>query len=295
MLQSRTATFIGISAILMWATLGVLTALAAPVPPFQLVTIAMGLGGLVGVVSWPFRPHALAALRQPLGVWAFGVGGIFGYHALYFAAMRLAPPVEANLVNYLWPLLIVLFSALLPGEKVRAHHLTGALLGLGGAVLIVTGGGGLNIRPEFAAGYLAALGCAVVWAGYSVLSRRFKAVPTDTVVVFCLLSAALSLVCHLAFETTLWPTNSTGWLALLAIGLLPTGLAFYVWDIGMKHGDIQALGALSYATPILSTGLLIAAGFAKPGLIIGAALLLVTLGAVIASKDLILRRDQGNQ
>jgi drug/metabolite transporter (DMT)-like permease len=143
---------------------------------------------------------------------------------------------------------------------------------------------------DYFAGYLAALGCAVVWAAYSVLSRRFKAVPTDTVVVFCLLSAALSLVCHLAFETTQWPQNSSGWLALLAIGLLPTGLAFYVWDVGMKHGDIQALGALSYATPILSTGLLIGAGYARPSLLIGAALLLVTCGAVIASKDMILRR-----
>ncbi len=181
----RTATVAGFAAILMWATLAALTAAVSDVPPFQLTAFALALGGLVGVAGWAVRPGAARALIQPWPVWAVGIGGIFGYHLLYFTALRLAPPVEANLVNYLWPLLIVLFSALLPGERLKPHHVLGAGMGFAGAALVVAGAG-LSIDPAHAPGYLAALGCALAWSGYSVLSRRFASVPTDAVAGFCI-------------------------------------------------------------------------------------------------------------
>ncbi len=291
MISIRIATLIGFSAIFMWALLGVLTAWAAPVPPFQLAALSMGIGALTGVASWVLRPppqrqQIWAGLHQPSKVWVFGTLGLFGYHALYFTAMRLAPPVEANLINYLWPLLIVLFSALLPQEKLQRHHLLGAALGFCGTALIVVGGTHLQgsaFSLDVLLGYAAALGCAFVWAAYSVISRQFKAVPSDSVVVFCALSAGLSLICHLAFEQTQWPPDMGGKLAVLAIGVLPTGAAFYVWDIGMKHGNIQTLGVLSYATPLLSTGLLVICGFASPSLWLLGALILIVVGALLAS------------
>jgi drug/metabolite transporter (DMT)-like permease len=132
--------------------------------------------------SWIFRKGALSALRQPAEVWALGIFGLFGYHALYFFALRLAPPAESGLINYLWPLLIVLFSAFLPGEKLKPHHLIGAGLGLVGTIVLVTGRAQLGFAPEFLPGYCAAFVAAFVWAIYSVLSRRFAAVPTDAVV-----------------------------------------------------------------------------------------------------------------
>jgi drug/metabolite transporter (DMT)-like permease len=132
------------------------------------------------------------------------VGGLFGYHALYFLALRFAPPAEAGLLNYLWPPLIVVFSALLPGEKLRGHHIIGALLGFTGMALLVARGGA-QVATEYFPGFAAAFCAAFIWAGYSVMSRPLKAVPTDAVAGFCLVTAVLALLCHLVLETTVWP------------------------------------------------------------------------------------------
>ena len=288
------ATLIGFTAILMWSLLAVFTVMSGEVPPFQLTAMSFVVGGLVGLVSWVRRPSAYKVLKQPLKVWVLGVMGLFGYHAAYYTALRFAPPVEAGLVNYLWPMLIVLFSALLPGERLRWFHGAGALLGFGGAVLVVTKGQSISIDPRYFYGYSAAFFGAFFWAGYSVLSRRFSNVSTDIVVGFCFAAALLSIGAHLMFETTIWPQDMVQWLATIGLGLGPAGGAFYVWDYGVKHGDIQVLGAAAYAAPLLSTLLLILAGFADFTSIIGVATLMITFGAVLASKDMLFNRKKSS-
>jgi drug/metabolite transporter (DMT)-like permease len=288
MTRSR-ATVIGLTAIAMWATLGALTAASGTVPPFLMNALCFGIAGIVSLGFLAARGD-WAALRQPWPVWVLGVGGLFGYHALYFTALRNAPPVEAGLIAYLWPLLIVLFSGLLPGERLKAHHVVGALLGLVGAALIVTKGQGFAFDPAYGVGYLAALGCAFTWAIYSVLSRRVGEAPTSAVAGFCLVTALLSVPLHLALETTVWPSGAIAWAAVIGLGLFPVGLAFFTWDVGMKKGDIQVLGAASYATPLASTFVLILAGFGEATWVIGAAAVLITVGALIAAKDMLLKR-----
>lgn len=284
------ATLIGFSAVLQWSFLAWFTAASGAMPPFQLLAISLGIGALAGVALWTVRPKAIKALRQPLRVWLLGVGGIFGYHALYYIALRNAPPIEAGLINYLWPLLIVVFSAMLPGEKLRAHHIAGALLGLAGAVLIVTGGQGFVIKTEYAFGYLAAFFGALAWSSYSVLSRRFATVPTDVITGFCLVAALLAVPFHLALEETIWPDNLWQWAAIVGLGLGPVGFAFYVWDIGVKHGDIQVVGASAYAAPLLSTAILIVTGYAAYTHNVLIACLLITAGAFVAARDMIFRK-----
>ena len=289
-LSRPAATGIGFTAILLWSLLAVFTAASGTMPPFQLTAITFGIGGLAGVVLWTIRPSAAKALRQPWPVWLLGVAGLFGYHAAYFTALRNAPPVEAGLINYLWPLLIVVFSALLPGEKLKWQHIAGCALALAGAVLVVTGGRGFSFNPAYLPGYAAALFAAFAWAIYSVLSRRYAHVSSDAITGFCLATAVLSAACHFAFEPTVWPTTILQWAAIVGLGLGPVGLAFYVWDVGVKHGDIQVLGAASYATPMLSTALLVATGFAAYSHILLIACLLITAGAVLAASDLLFRK-----
>jgi len=276
----------GCGAIALWGALATLSVLAGPVPPFQMVAMTFTLGAAIGIFRARRRGLAWSdLLNWPPRVWLLGVGGLFGYHALYFAALQLAPPAEANLVNYLWPLLIVLLSAPLAGEKLGWPHLAGALLGFAGVALLAVSRG-VNFSGGYALGYALALGCAFAWSLYSVLSRRFGETPTDAIASFCAAAAVLSLGCHLLFEHTVWPATPTAWLAVLALGLGPTGGAFYLWDHAVKRGDIRALGALSYAAPILSTGLLIACGLAAPTSMLLLAALLVTAGAALASRDL---------
>jgi drug/metabolite transporter (DMT)-like permease len=283
------ATLIGFSAILMWALLALFTAASGKMPPFQLSAICFLIGSLPGLIVLAARPQRVRLLRQPPKVWITGILGLFGYHFLYFTALRNAPAVEAGLIAYLWPLLIVVGSALLPGETLKWNHVVGAVLGLGGTVLIV-GRNGFAFDEAYLVGYGAAFLCAFTWAGYSLITRRFEAVSTDVVTGFCLATSLLSLICHVMLETTVWPQSNFEWFAVAGLGLLPVGAAFYAWDFGVKNGDIQILGAASYAAPLLSTFMLILTGFAEPSWRIGLACLLVTGGAVLAAKDMILRR-----
>ncbi len=282
-MDKTAATSIGFLAVLMWALLAILTAASGIVPPFQLNALAFTVGALVGV-AWMAGTGRWHELIQPWPVWSLGVIGLFGYHALYFTALRNAPPVEAGLIAYLWPLLIVIFAAALPGERLRWFHMLGGLLGFGGAALIITRGTGLSFDAQHFPGYLAAIACALTWSGYSVLSRRNAAVPTGAVVGFCAAAAVLSVPFHWAIEETVWPRNAGEWLAILGLGLMPVGAAFYVWDIGVKKGDIQLLGVLSYAAPLLSTLILILFGFGAFTWQVAAAALLITAGALIASQ-----------
>lgn len=284
------ATLTGLAAVFMWSFLSLLTVASGTMPPFQLAAITFAIGGTIGMASWPFRPQAARSLKQPLTVWLLGVGGLFGYHALYFAALRLAPPAEAQLFNYLWPLLIVLFSGFLPNEKLKAHHVAGVLLGLAGTLVLIAGMRGVAIKPAYIAGYACALGAALAWSSYSVLSRPFRNVPSDAVAGFCVATSALSLVCHLVFEETVWPTSVTQWRAIAALGIFPVGLAFYAWDRGVKFGDIRALGAASYAAPLLSTIFLVLAGYAEPSWPLGLAAVLISLGGVVAAKEMFVRK-----
>lgn len=283
-ISTRAATSCGVAALAMWGMLATLTSLASGIPPLQLTAMTLGIGGFIGVLSWLVRPGAWKALGAPCRAWALGIFGLFGYHLAYFTALKLAPAADASLIAYLWPLLIVLMSSFLPGQHLRTVHVIGAGLGFLGAGMLVSGGGGFSPDGAYATGYAAALACAVIWSSYSVLSRLLGAVSSDSIAGFCLVSALLAMIAHLGFETTVWPGDVTGWLAILLLGLFPTGLAFYVWDVGMKHGDIQLLGVLSYATPVISTLLLALFGRATLTPTVLVAMGLVTLGAIIAAR-----------
>ena len=269
----------------MWATLALLTELSGAIPPFQLTAMSFTIAFLIGVILWIREGgNPLHHLKLPKAVWGLGVAGLFGYHLFYFIALKNAPAVEASLIAYLWPLLIVFFSALLPGEKLRWFHAAGAIAGFLGAGLLITKGQSLSFDARYGTGYLAALVCALTWSSYSLLSRRFGVIPTNAVGGFCGVTALLAWGCHWGFESTVWPIGWQ-WIAILCLGLGPVGLAFFTWDYGVKHGNIKVLGALSYAAPLLSTLLLIACRLAEPTWSVGLACGLIVGGALLAVID----------
>ncbi|MEM9543571.1 MAG: EamA family transporter [Cyanobacteria bacterium P01_E01_bin.42] len=279
------ATLIGSTAILMWSTLALLTALSGNIPPFQLTAMSFTVAFAIAVAFWLKQGiNIIAVLKLPLKVWVLGIFGLFGYHFFYFLALQNAPVVEANLINYLWPLLIVLFSAFLPGEQLKWFHIIGAIAGFLGAGLLVAKGKSFAFDPQYAIGYLAALICAFTWSSYSVLSRLFGTIPTHSVGGFCGATATLAWICHGFFEPTIFPVGEE-WLAIIGLGLGPVGLAFFTWDYGVKKGNIKILGALSYSVPLFSTALLIVCGLAEPSISVIFACLLIFGGAILAAKD----------
>jgi drug/metabolite transporter (DMT)-like permease len=276
------ATLAGCGALILWAFLALLSRLAAGIPPLQLTAMGFSIGGGVGLAVVLARGKAVALRQGPLA-WAHGVGGLFGYHALYFLAFALAPALEVNLINYLWPLLIVLLAAPIRGLPLGPVRVAGVALGFAGCALLV--GPGASFPPGALPGFIAAAGCALVWAVYSVTAgtARLARVPTEAVAGFCLATAALAAVLHLGLETTVAP-DARQWLTVLLLGLGPVGAAFFLWDVGMKRGDPRLLGTLAYAVPVASTLLLIAAGEGELSWRAALATLMVAGGGFIAAR-----------
>ena len=287
--SERANTLQGFGAVLLWGSLAALTTYAGPVPPFQLAAMTFAIGATVGVIYAAISRQSLAGLAAvPWTAWALGVYGLLAFHACYFFALQRAPALEASLIIYLWPLLIVLFSGLLParygGQRLTVWHVAGALLGLAGTVLVLRGKVGQPSVAGQAIGYIMAVAAALIWASYSVASRLFQGVPTLAVIGSCALSAVGAAVLHVALETTVWPADANAWAAVVALGLGPVGLAFYLWDAGMKHGNVQVLGTLAYATPLLSTLLMTMLGLSSASSTVWLAAGLITAGAALASR-----------
>ena len=247
------ANLYALGAIALWASLAALGVSLTHVPPFLLTGIALIIGS---VPAWPLVVRNPSLWRVPLRTLALGVYGLFAYHFLLFIALRHAPAVEANLVNYLWPLLIVVLSpCVLRGVRLRLPHVLAALLGFSGAAIAIAGG--RELSGTLAWGYLPALAAAFIWATYSLLTKRVPDFPTTAIGLFGLVSGVLSLLCHALLEpaTTL---QSRDWLLLAVLGLGPLGGAFFLWDKALKLGDPRQIGILSYITPLASTALLVA-------------------------------------
>jgi drug/metabolite transporter (DMT)-like permease len=198
-------------------------------------------------------------------------------------AMKNAPSIEASLIAYLWPILIVLFSSFLPGERLRWFHVSGVALGFAGITVLLLRDG-FAVKQEYILGYVLALLCAVIWSVYSVVSRKLSSAPTMLIGAFCGITALLSLVCHLLFEKTVTVTG-VQWISLLLLGLGPVGLAFFAWDHGMKKGNIKLLGTLSYVAPLLSSVLLVLFGRASFSLSLLVACALIMAGSFMTAID----------
>jgi drug/metabolite transporter (DMT)-like permease len=282
--NARAATAAGFGAVLLWGTLASLTALkGAAIPPFQTTAIAFAVGG-TAIALIALACGRTRAMMPTSASFALGLYGLFGFHVLYFAALRLAPTAEAGLIASLWALLTVLFAGLLPGHRLHLRHIAGALLGLCAATILVHDKiGGAADFPHSSLGFALAFGCALVWASYSVASRLVAAVPSESLALPCFATSLLALICSLAFETWKAPDGALQWGALIGLGLGPVGTAFLLWDIGMKRGNVAYLGVLGYAATVISTGLLILLGFAAPSLALWLACSLIVLAAFVAA------------
>jgi drug/metabolite transporter (DMT)-like permease len=270
------ANLYALAAIALWASLATLGVALSHVPPFLLTGLALVIGS---VPAWPLVRH----WRVPPSTLALGVYGLFGFHFLLFIALRHAPAVEANLVNYLWPLFIVVLAPLfLPGLRLTSAHVGAALVGFVGAAVAILAERGT--AGAWSWGYLPALGSAFIWASYSLWTKRVPAFPTAAIGLFGLISGVLSLACHAALEPRV-DLSGNDWLLITVMGLGPLGAAFFLWDKALKGGDPRQIGILSYLTPLASTALLIAVSGRPFTWSIGLAAALIVGAAVVGTRQ----------
>ena len=283
-------TFLALAAILLWASLATLGVQLAHLPPFWLTGVALLIGS---VIALPLSRLDLRQWRVPSSTLLLGVYGLFGYHFLLFMALRHAPPVQANLINYLWPLgMVVLAPVLLPGLGLSVRHLLAALLGFVGAAWVILGApsAGAGEPSGQLAGYLLALGAAVTWSSYSLLTQRVAAFPTSAIGLFAMVSGGLSLMCHWMLEAPV-TMSLRDWALLTVMGMGPLGAAFFLWDAALKRGDPRQIGLLSFLTPLLSTVLLLAVrGESPSGHLAGATALII--GAAVLGRTASGRSDR---
>lgn len=276
-----TANLLALGAIVLWATLAALGVSLSHVPAFLLTGLALIAGSLIAL---PLSRFDLRQWRVPLPTLALGIYGLFGFHFLLFIALRHAPPVQANLVNYLWPLGIVVMAPLfLPGVSLTARHVLAALTGFAGAVLAILGGrADASAGAVWAWGYVPALGSAFIWASYSLMTQRVRRFPTAAIGSFALASGLLSLLCHAWLEPTITLSARDGFLIAL-LGLGPLGGAFFLWDAALKRGDARQIGVLSFLTPLLSTLTLLWMREEPPSASVALGAVLIIAAAMVAT------------
>jgi drug/metabolite transporter (DMT)-like permease len=252
--SARSGLLWALAAILFWGTLAAAVGDALQgVRPAELVFLCFLFSAPTLLAIEVVRGRPLRAVYAPdRRAVAMGLVGVFGYHALFFFALDKAPIVEANLLNYLWPLFMVLLAPLVARERFTLPVLLGALAGFVGAALVVTQGARLHLSPEHAEGYAMAALAAVAWAAFSVGLKRLGNEGEDRMALFTLVSLGAALALAAVLGDLSWPSRRV-LLAAAWVGAGPMGIAFFCWNRALSQGSASRIGALSYLDPLLST------------------------------------------
>ena len=272
-------------AVVLWSFVATFSYLLSNLPPIFLTGAALLLGGLFSIPkarSWTWNWHFIIA----------GVIAFFFYHFILFIALRTANPVECNLINYLWPLFLVLLAPLFDRHlRWKFIHLAGGLLGFAGAfIAIYNPFNKISSAPTVATlsggfhyGYVLAFAAALIWPTYSLYLKRFPQVSSWTMGLVCLITGILSLGTSFAFGEVITISGRDA-LYLVLFGLGPLGFSFALWDYALKNADPRKIGTLSYLTPILSTFWLTLATGHDLTIRLVLALFLVVAGAVLGRR-----------
>ena len=284
-------TLVGAIAVVLWSLGGPLITYVPDLPRFELIALTFVVYILAMLPVWIVRGEPiLPKFRMPAMVWIVGTLGPWGYTVFFFHAYTLIPPVHASLILMSWPIILLVANAALRGRHVRWWHAAGALIGFGGAALLVVARNSeaLGTQGGPLIGYLMAFAGAMVFCTYSFARSSWTQVPADASALFCLAGAVLSALIHPFVEPTVMP-NATGWAVILAFGLFNVTISLLAWDYGMKFGQVRALVSLTYLTPLFTAVLLIAIGAGVLNVVTVSACVLIVGGAFLGSRDMFTR------
>lgn len=266
----------------MWAMSACYVMTVNAIPTFEIITIAYSITFIFTAIKLSVK-HQWSTIRQPWFLWVIGLLGVFGNDIFFVAAFKYGPPAQIDLINYLWPVFVVMFAGFLPRERFLWRHLFAALIGLMGIALLISNGQGLSgFNPKYITGYWLAFLDAIVWAIYTLAARHYNKAPIEMIGLYCGLGALLAAGLHLVFEPTVMPTHNQ-WAVLFIMGLTSQGFAYFLWDYGVKHGNFRLLSVLSYGNPIISIALLVFFKQSNLSVNLVLATLLVSLAGLVAA------------
>lgn len=245
MKEEHKSIIFGLVTILLWSSLATFGNLLLHLPPFYV----LGLSFIIGSLPAFFKYKEMFPSKEVL---ICGVIGYFGYHFFLFYSFRFAPAIEANLINYTWPvILVVLTPVFFPDSRLKWFHYVGVVFSLMGTALLVAGKGG-QFQVENFKGYLLAAGAAITWPLYSLIKKRLGAAPIWSIGTSCFFAGVLCLITHLFIEPRV-VLQTPDAIKIFFMGIGPFGAAFYTWDLATRKGDMRIIGSLTYLTPVLST------------------------------------------
>jgi drug/metabolite transporter (DMT)-like permease len=284
------ATLIGCIAPLLWATFPTLSLAAGHIPPFQLMAMTFSVSFTMSLIVWKMQGEKpLRVLKKPIRYWLIGVGGIFGFNAVYVSCLKLGPAADVFLITSIWPILAIILDSVILKERLKPWHIIGALSAFSGVILVAFHNDSPDFKTEYLWRYAGSLGAASIWASYSILNRKVKGMPDNLVGGFCGVAAILAFICHVLFEQTV-AISFSQLPFIIALGLGPVGIAYYAWSYGTKYGDIRSLSILSFVGIFISISLLVLFGYAPFSWNIAAAAVLIIGGAAIGSMGMFKRK-----
>ena len=254
----------GLGAILLWsATFAFARSLSEQVGPITAGTAVYLIGGCLCLARLAWSRKGITELLKLPRLYLLGCGSLFiFYTAAIYLAVGLAKDrqqlLEIALVNYLWPALTVLFSLPLLKKRASFWLVPGTALALTGVFLVMMQGAHVSWvswrehLQNNPAAYALALSAAISWALYSNLARRWAEPESGGAVELFLLATGLVLLAFrlVISEPTGWSFRAVGEASALAA---VTALAYALWDVAMRKGNLLLVVACSYFTPLLST------------------------------------------
>ncbi len=269
----------------MWTVEPLLISEVNSLPIFELLFIIFFSSFAITAIRLTIKRQWMNVLKQPLFIWVVGVMGICLSDFAYIFGAQQAPIAHVDLIDYLWPCFVIGFSGMLPNERIHFQHIFGALLGLVGIYILIAHDVGQDkISTQYLFGYVLAIVGALLWGGYSAFSRYHKAVPTEMIGIYCGVGAIICLGLHLQFETFVVPTT-TEWVLAVVTGVSGAGIAYQLWDHGVKYGNIYILSVVTYLARLLAMLLLVMFGKEPFSMSLVIACVLSSLGVFISSME----------
>lgn len=248
--------FFALFTVLTWATNSALVkTLLTDIPDMQALCISSFLAFafllIVNLKTGVLREMKKYSLRQYGYMAVLGFTGMFLYSALYYFGLMQMSAQEACIVNYLWPMMLVLFSCLLLKEKLTMMKIVSMVCSFIG-IVILSSGSPASADGNRAAGILCCMLAAAFYGLFSVLNKKADYDQSLSMMVFWLTTALCALAAGLAGESWV-PLGGVQWLGMLWLGAVINGAAYLTWALALKEADNTASVAnLAYLTPFLS-------------------------------------------